>query len=123
MNTTMMTPLALAGQIATTLDNKKASDIRVLKTEPITVLADYFVICTGTSNTHLKTLVEEVDKVLSEQGQPPLRREGYRGGSWVLLDFGCVIVHLFSEQARSFYNLEHLWADAADVTADVLQSV
>ena len=66
---------------------------------------------------------EEVDKVLSEQGQPPLRREGYRGGSWVLLDFGCVIVHLFSEQARSFYNLEHLWADAADVTADVLQSV
>lgn len=70
--------------------------------------------------THLKTLVEEVDKALSEAGEPPLRREGYRGGSWVLLDFGSVIVHLFSEQARSFYDLEHLWADAEDVTASVL---
>ena len=116
----MMTPREIAERIVATLDNKKGKDIRLLKTEAVTVLADYFVLCTGTGATHLKTLVEEVDKALSEAGEPPLRREGYRGGSWVLLDFGSVIVHLFSEQARSFYDLEHLWADAEDVTASVL---
>ena len=116
----MMTPRDIAERIVVTLDNKKGKDIRLLKTEAVTVLADYFVLCTGTGATHLKTLVEEVDKALSEAGEPPLRREGYRGGSWVLLDFGSVIVHLFSEQARSFYDLEHLWADAEDVTASVL---
>ncbi|MCI5753551.1 MAG: ribosome silencing factor [Clostridiales bacterium] len=115
-----MTPREIAERIVVTLDNKKGKDIRLLKTEAVTVLADYFVLCTGTGATHLKTLVEEVDKALSEAGEPPLRREGYRGGSWVLLDFGSVIVHLFSEQARSFYDLEHLWADAEDVTASVL---
>ena len=116
----MMTPREIAERIVVTLDNNKGKDIRLLKTEAVTVLADYFVLCTGTGATHLKTLVEEVDKALSEAGEPPLRREGYRGGSWVLLDFGSVIVHLFSEQARSFYDLEHLWADAEDVTASVL---
>mgnify|MGYP004636813127 CR=1 FL=1 len=116
----MMTPREIAERIVLTLDNKKGKDIRLLKTEAVTVLADYFVLCTGTGATHLKTLVEEVDKALSEAGEPPLRREGYRGGSWVLLDFGSVIVHLFSEQARSFYDLEHLWADAEDVTDSVL---
>ena len=116
----MMTPREIAERVVLTLDNKKGKDIRLLKTEAVTVLADYFVLCTGTGTTHLKTLVEEVDKALSEAGEPPLRREGYRGGSWVLLDFGSVIVHLFSEQARSFYDLEHLWADAEDVTDSVL---
>ena len=116
----MMTPREIAERVVLTLDNKKGKDIRLLKTEAVTVLADYFVLCTGTGATHLKTLVEEVDKALSEAGEPPLRREGYRGGSWVLLDFGSVIVHLFSEQARSFYDLEHLWADAEDVTDSVL---
>lgn len=116
----MMTPREIAERIVLTLDNKKGKDIRLLKTEAVTVLADYFVLCTGTGATHLKTLVEEIDKALSEAGEPPLRREGYRGGSWVLLDFGSVIVHLFSEQARSFYDLEHLWADAEDVTDSVL---
>ena len=116
----MLTPREIAERVVLTLDNKKGKDIRLLKTEAVTVLADYFVLCTGTGATHLKTLVEEVDKALSEAGEPPLRREGYRGGSWVLLDFGSVIVHLFSEQARSFYDLEHLWADAEDVTDSVL---
>lgn len=116
----MMTPKEIAERIVLTLDNKKGKDIRLLKTEAVTVLADYFVLCTGTGTTHLKTLVEEVDKALSEAGEPPLRREGYRGGNWVLLDFGSVIVHLFSEQARKFYDLEHLWADAEDVTDSVL---
>ena len=97
------------------LDSKMARDILVLKTDKVSVLADYFIICTATSSTHSKTLVEETDKVLSEAGEPPLRREGYRSGNWVLLDFGCVIVHVFQEETREFYNLERLWSDATVV--------
>jgi iojap-like ribosome-associated protein len=97
------------------LSDKKGMDIRLLKTTDLTVLADYFVLCTATSTPHVKSLVEEVDKRLSLAGQPPLRREGYRSGNWVLLDCGSVIVHIFLKETRAFYNLERLWCDAQDV--------
>ena len=97
------------------LDDKKAADIKVLKTEDLTVLADYFIICTAGSTTQVKALSEEVDKILSENGEPPRRVEGYRGGGWVLVDFGCVIVHVFLKETREFYALEHLWSDAPQV--------
>ncbi|MGI6028789.1 MAG: ribosome silencing factor [Candidatus Heteroscillospira sp.] len=111
----MMTPAQIAENIVKALDDKKGRDIRLMKTDGITVLADYFAICTATSAPHIKALTDEVDKRLSELGEPPIRREGYRSGSWVLLDFGCVIVHLFQEEARQFYNLERLWNDAETV--------
>ena len=94
------------------LSDKKARDVKVLKTEEQTVLADYFVICNGSSSTHIKALVDEVDRQLSEAGEPPIRREGLRSDIWVLMDFGCVIVHVFTDEARKFYNLERLWSDA-----------
>ena len=97
------------------LDSKKARDIVVLKTESVTVLADYFIVCTAGSTTQVKTLSEEVGKVLSENGERPLRTEGYRDGGWVLIDFGCVIVHVFLEETRNFYSLERLWSDAPQV--------
>ena len=102
------------------LDARKAQKISVLKTENVTVLADYFVICTATSTTHVKSLTDEVEKLLSEAGEPPLRREGYRAGSWVLVDFGCVVVHIFLEETREFYGLERLWGDAAPVDVSAL---
>ena len=111
----MMTPREIAERIVVTLDNKKGKDIRLLKTEAVTVLADYFIICTASSSTHGKTLVEETEKALTLAGEPPLRREGYRSGNWVLLDFGCVVVHVFLEDTREFYGLERLWADAQAV--------
>ncbi len=116
----MLTPKEIAALAAKTLDDKKARDIKVLRTTELTVLADYFVICTATSTTHVKALTGEVDKVLSESGEAPLRREGYRSDSWVLLDFGCVIVHIFLEEARSFYSLERLWGDAEEVALSSL---
>ncbi|MGE4353104.1 MAG: ribosome silencing factor [Oscillospiraceae bacterium] len=116
----MMTPAQVAENIVKALANKKGKDLKLLKTGGITVLADYFVICTATSSPHIKALADEADKVLSELGEPPIRREGYRSGSWVLLDFGCVIVHLFQEEARQFYNLERLWGDAETVNIDAL---
>ena len=111
----MLTPREIAAAAAGALDSKQAKDIEVLRTTDVTVLADYFVICTATSSTHVKTLSDEVDRALSELGEPPLRREGYRGGGWILLDFGCVIVHIFQQDMREFYNLEHLWSDAEEV--------
>ena len=111
----MLSPEEVAGIAAKALDDKKARDVKVLKTAEQTVLADYFVICNGTSSTHIKALVNEVDKQLSEAGEPPMRREGLRSDIWVLMDFGSVIVHVFTEEARKFYNLERLWSDSEEI--------
>ena len=110
-----MEPFEMAALAVKALDDKKAKNIKVLKTDKQTVLADYFVICNGTSSTHIKALTEEVDGRLSEAGEPPLRREGHRSDTWVLLDFGCVVVHIFTEEARAFYDLERLWSDSEEV--------
>lgn len=116
----MLTPEEIAKVAATALDNKKAQDIKIIKTTELTVLADYFVICHGTSSTHIKALVNEVDKELSEAGEPPVRREGLRSDIWVLMDFGSVIVHIFTDEARKFYNLERLWSDGKEVSLSSL---
>lgn len=97
------------------LDSKKGKEIRLIRIDKITTLAEYFVICTGTSNTQINALYDAVEKELTEKGEEPLHREGYRGGTWVLLDYGCVVVHVFNDEARKFYSLEHLWADGEEV--------
>ena len=111
----MITPKEMAELAVKALDSKKAKDIKLLKTTDITVLADYFIICTAGSATQIKTLSDEVDRVLTEQGEPSIRVEGYRNGGWVLVDFGCLIVHIFLQEIREFYDLERLWSDAEDV--------
>ena len=97
------------------LDSKKGKEIRLIRIDKITTLAEYFVICTGTSNTQINALCDAVEKELTEKGEEPLHREGYRGGTWVLLDYGCVVVHVFNDEARKFYSLGHLWADGEEV--------
>lgn len=97
------------------LDSKKGKEIRLIRIDKITTLAEYFVICTSTSNTQINALCDAVEKELTEKGEEPLHREGYRGGTWVLLDYGCVVVHVFNDEARKFYSLEHLWADGEEV--------
>ena len=116
----MLTPLEIANEAVKILDAKKAENVKMLHTGDVTVLADYFIICTASSTTHIKTLADEVDKALSEKGEPPIRVEGYRGGGWVLVDFGCVVVHIFTDEIRKFYNLEHLWSDAPQVDISAL---
>lgn len=111
----MMTPEQIASIAAKALEDKKANNVKVLRTREQTVLADYFVICNGSSSTHIKALVDEVDKQLSEAGEPPMRREGLRSDIWVLMDFGSVIVHIFTDEARKFYDIERLWSDAEAV--------
>ena len=110
-----MESLQLATAIAKVLDKKKASDVKVLKVRDLTVLTDYFVIATGTSSTHVKSLAEEVEFQLDQQGVKTLCTEGYDSKNWILLDYGSVLVHVFVPEARQFYNLENLWADAEPV--------
>ncbi len=107
-----MTPQDMAFLLARAADAKQARDLRIFHVTDITELADYFVIATGTSSTHLKTLSDEMERVMKLQGVLPHHVEGYLSGNWVLLDFGCAIAHLFTEEARSFYSLERLWSDA-----------
>ena len=106
-----MTPKEMAITAAKALDSKKGRDIQVIGVEHLTSLADYFVICSGTSNTQINALCDAVEKAVNEAGEPTLHREGYRGGTWVLLDFGSVVVHVFNHEAREFYSLERLWQD------------
>ena len=78
-------------------------------------MADYFLICTGTSNTHVKTLCDYAEYTLENLGENMLGREGHRGNSWELLDYGTIVIHVFTDEARKFYDLERLWADAEQV--------
>ena len=110
------TPKELALLAAKALSDKKGREIRVLEIADLTTLADYFVLATGSSNTQINALVDSVEKALSEQaGEEPLHREGYRGGTWVLLDYGCIAIHVFNQEAREFYGLERLWQDGKSV--------
>ena len=111
----MLEPKEMALIAAKALDAKKGKDIRVLEIDKITSLADYFVICTGGSNTQINALCDEVEKQRTAAGEEPLHREGYRGGTWVLLDYGCIAVHVFNAEAREFYSLEHVWADGREI--------
>lgn len=110
-----MTPKEMAVTLAKALDNKKGLDIKVLETGPLTTLADYFVICTATSTTQVNALSGECEKVMKELGEMPHHIEGHRGGTWVLLDFSAVVVHIFMDEARQFYDLERLWKDAEEM--------
>ncbi len=106
-----MTSLETAQLAAKALDAKKGLDIKIIKIRDISSIADYFVIATGTSNTHVKTLADEVEFRLDEAGISVSSVEGQRNDTWILLDYIDVIVHVFSEDAREYYNLERLWED------------
>lgn len=117
-----MTPREIAATAAKALDSKKGVDIKVMDVLELTSLADYFVICSGTSNTQINALCDAVEEAVNTAGEPTLHREGHRGGTWVLLDFSSVVVHLFMDEARQFYDLERLWKDAVDVDlSDILK--
>lgn len=109
--------------LAKALDRKKGGNIKVLNTEALTTMADYFVICTGVSGTQIKALSDACEKAMRKYGEHVHHIEGYRDSTWLLLDFSNVIVHIFTEEARMFYDLERLWADASEIDlSDILVS-
>ena len=97
------------------LSDKKGKDLKVLNTAGQTTLAEYFIICSGTSNTQVRALAEAVEEALSKVGEEPHHIEGHRGGLWTLLDYSAVVIHVFTEEGREFYDLERLWSDAEAV--------
>lgn len=98
-------------RIVEALEGKKARDISVIDMREISILADYFVICNGTSTTHIKTLSDEVEEKMSKMGLRYTHKEGYSTARWILVDYGDVVVHIFHEDERLFYNLERLWSE------------
>ena len=108
----MIPAKAVAYETAKALDEKKGVGIKLLKLDKVSSLADIFLICTGASSTHVKTLCDYAEYTLENLGEKLLGREGHRGNTWELLDFGAVVVHVFTAEARKFYDLERLWADA-----------
>ena len=101
--------------IVKALDSKKAEDIKVIKVGDLTVIADYFVIADGTSSTQTKALADEAEYRMQENGVVPNRVQGNNGSNWVIIDYGDIVVHVFSKEQRDFYNLERLWRDGEDI--------
>lgn len=110
-----MTKQEICGAVVRSLDRHKAEQIRVLKIGDLTSLADYFVIAEGTGSTHVRSLSDHVEEELKVQGVEPLRTEGYGSSSWILLDYAEVVVHIFTPEARQYYDLERLWKDGVAV--------
>lgn len=105
----------IALKAATILDSKKAKDIKILYVNKQTILADYFVIAQGSSRTQVNALADEVEYKLGLEGIDPAKVEGRGQGTWVLLDYDSVLVHVFNPESRSFYNLEKLWAEGEEI--------
>ena len=117
-----MSPKELAVIAAEALDDKKGREIAAIEITDLTTLADYFVIATGSSNTQINALCDAVEKAMKERADlAPLHREGHRDGTWVLLDYGSIAVHIFSEEARAFYSLERLWSDGKPLDLSFLK--
>jgi ribosome-associated protein len=95
--------------------DKQAADVTILDVRELIVITDYFVICSGSTERQVRTIVEEVEKALRKIGQRPVRREGETEARWVLLDYVDVVVHAFAEEEREYYDLERLWRDAPRV--------
>ena len=98
--------------------DKKAADLIVLDVQGVSSIADYFLVCSGKSRPHLKTIAEAIREELKSEGTRPLHAEGVAESGWVLLDYGDVLMHVFLEDTRAYYALERLWGDAPSVPVE-----
>ena len=112
-----------AGLVARAADAKKARDLVLLDLRGLTLMADYFIICCGTSTTHVRTLADSVNEMMKQHGMGGIRVEGYDSAQWVLMDYGDVVVHVMDPEKREYYGLETFWSDAPHVTLDELPVV
>lgn len=96
--------------------DEKAFDVSILEVKDLTILADYFVIVSGRSHLHVRSIAENVINEMETYGIIPLRKEGFREGAWIVLDYGFIILHIFREAEREYYNLESLWGNAPRLT-------
>ena len=102
------------------LSEKKGEDIKIIDITGVSVLADYFIIANGNSDSQVNALVDHVEEELHKAGYPLKQREGRSGASWILLDFGDIIIHVFDKENRLFYDLERIWKDGKDISPEDL---
>ena len=100
------------------LEDKKAINLKVLDIKKISSLADYFIIASGSNRSQVQAMADSVDECMSKAGYEPKHKEGYRTANWILLDYGDIVVHIFDEENRLFYDLERIWRDGQEIEAD-----
>ena len=105
----------MAGLAILALEEKKAEDIRAIDISRVSVIADYFIIASGTNTSQIQAMADEVEEQLYKAGYPLKQKEGYHNANWVLMDFGDIIVHIFDKENRLFYDLERIWKDGSMV--------
>ena len=110
----------LAKLVYEALEEKKAQDIKIINIEGVSVLADYFIIDSGTNHNQVQAMADSVEETLGKAGHPAKQTEGYRSANWILLDYGDIIVHLFDTENRLFYDLERIWRDGKEISAEEL---
>lgn len=117
----MTTAKTMARLAYTALDDKKGEDIRIIEIGEISIIADYLIIADGTNASQVQALVDNVEEQLGKEGYRPKAIEGIRNSSWVLMDYGDIIVHVFSKEDRLFYDLERIWRDGRDIQPEDLK--
>ena len=117
-NSKEMTSLAIKA-----LEDKKGNDIRVIDIQDISIIADYFIIASGSNRNQVQTMADYVEEVLGRSGYEPKQLEGYGTATWILMDYNDIIVHIFSEEDRLFYDLERIWRDGKNVDIDEFRNV
>lgn len=110
----------MAKLVCRALEEKKAEDIKIINIEEVSVLADYFIIASGTNRNQVQAMADNVEETLGKEGVNPKQIEGYQTANWVLLDYGDVIVHVFDEENRLFYDLERIWRDGKSISVEEL---
>ena len=117
-NSKEMTTLAIKA-----LEDKKGNDIRVIDIQDVSIIADYFIIASGSNRNQVQTMADNVEEVLGRAGYEPRQLEGYGTATWILMDYNDIIVHIFSEEDRLFYDLERIWRDGKNVDIDEFKNV
>lgn len=117
-NSREMTRLAIKA-----LEDKKGNDIRVIDIQDVSIIADYFIIASGSNSNQVQTMADNVEEVLGRSGYEPRQLEGYGTATWILMDYNDIIVHIFSEEDRLFYDLERIWRDGKNVDIDEFKNV
>ena len=115
-----MTQNEMLAKIIKTLDNKKAEEIKAIKITDLTILADYFIIAGGSNRNQVQAMCDNVEETLGRAGYPECKIEGYASANWILMDYGDLVIHLFDEENRLFYDLERIWRDGKTVSVEEL---
>ena len=116
-----MTSKELAKLACDALDDKKALEIKVINIENVSTLADYFIIASGTNHNQVQAMADNVDETLGRAGYEPKQIEGYQNANWMMMDYRDIVIHIFDEENRLFYDLERIWRDGTVVEVEDLK--